>query len=171
VDPRRATAVHELLAALLRDKERHSVERLFRLLALRLRGENLEDVHRGLRNADAKLRASSRELLEHLLRPPLRGPVLALVDEAPAPERVAQAGRFYRPSPLDYEAVLATLLDAPGDTLRTLAVHHAGELGFVALRERIERLGTDSPTPFLERAAARAVSELTQRGEELARGR
>lgn len=170
-EPRRATAVHGLLAALLRDKERHAVERIFRLIALRLRGENLQDVHRGLRNADPRLRASSRELLEHLLRPPLRGPVLALVDEAPAPERIAQGGRFYRPSPLDYEGLLATLLDAPGDTLRTLAVHHAGELGLVTLRGKIERLGRESPTVFLERAAARAAAELSRSGEEVARGR
>lgn len=165
-DPRRATQVHELLAALLRDKERHAIDRLFRLLALRprLRGEHLERVHRGLRSADPKLRASSRELLEALLRPPLRRPVLALVDEAPDAERLARAGGHHGAPPLDYPGLLAVLLDAPGDTLRSLAVHHAGELGYVTLRDRIERVRRESPTPFLERAAARALRELPVSG-------
>ncbi len=161
-DPRRATAVHGLLVALLRDKERHATDRLFRLLALQLRGENLEDVHRGLGSADPKLRASSRELLEHLLGRRLREPVLALVDEAPAAERVARLARTQPARAMGYQDVLAALLEAPGDTLRTLAVHHAGELGAAALRSRIERLRRESPTPFLEQAAALALRALPE---------
>jgi hypothetical protein len=170
-DRRRATPVHELLAALLRDKERHAVERLFRLLALRMRGENLEHIHRGLRSADPKLRASSRELLENLLRPPLRAPVLALVDEGAPSDRLAQTGGFYRATPLGYEELLAVLLDTPGDTLRTLAVQHASELGLARLRSRIEALRRESPTPFLERAATRALMTLRDHTEDLAHGR
>ena len=162
-DPRRATQVHELLVALLRDKERHAIDRLFRLLALRLRREHLEDVHRGLLGPDPKLRASSRELLENLLRRPLRNAVLALVDDAPDRERAARAGDYYRAPSLDFEGLLATLLDAPGDTLRTLAVHHATELGMSGLRDRIERLRREHPTPFLERAATRALRALPRR--------
>ena len=161
-DPRRATPVHGLLVALLRDKERHATDRLFRLLALRLRGENLEDVHRGLGSADPKVRASSRELLEHLLGRRLRRPILALIDEAPAAERVARAVRAHHAPALGYQDVLALLLDAPGDTLRTLTVHHAAELGAAALRPRIERLRHERPTPFLERAAAAALRALPE---------
>lgn len=162
-DPRRATRVHALLAALLRDKERHATERLFRLLALDLRGEDLEDVHRGLENADPRLRASSRELLEHLLRPALRGPVLALVDEAPDLARLARAGSFAPRGALEYEGLLAALLDAPGDTLRTLTVHHVAELGLAGLRDEIVRLRRERATPLLERAAARALRALPER--------
>ena len=35
-------------------------------------GEDFRDIYRGLRSRDARQRASSRELLENLLRPPLR---------------------------------------------------------------------------------------------------
>jgi HEAT repeat protein len=169
-DPRRGTAVHDLLVALLRDKERHAIDRLFRLLALELRGEDVEGIHRGLHNADPKLRASSRELLESLLPSPLRRPVLALVDDAPGPERVARAGASYRAPALGYEELLVELLDAPGNTLRTLAVHHAGELGLAALRDRIERLRRESGAPMLERTAARALAALREAGRGAAHG-
>lgn len=161
-DPRRATPVHGLLVALLRDKERQATDRLFRLLAIRLRGENLADVHRGLGSADPKLRASSRELLEHVLGRRLRSSILALVDEDPAAARVARAAPAYRAPPLGYHEVLALLLDAPGDTLRTLAVQHAAELRAVALRPRIARLRDERPTPFLARAAAAALRALPE---------
>ena len=63
------------------------------------------------------------------------------------------------------------LLDTPGDTLRTLAVQHASELGLARLRSRIEALRRESPTPFLERAATRALMTLRDQTEDLAHGR
>lgn len=170
-DARRATGGHELLVALLQDKERHTIERLFRLLALSIRGEDLEDVHRGLSNSSPKLRASSLELLEHVLPPSLREPVLALVDDSPDAVRVARAGAHYRPGALDYHELLSVLLEAPGDTLRSLAVHHIGELRIRDLRDRVERLRTENPSRFLERASARALRLLMDGGRELADAR
>lgn len=170
-EPRRATASHDLLVALLRDKERHAVERLFRLLALELRGENLRDVHRGLANTSPELRASSLELLEHLLPPALREPVLALVDDLPDAVRLARAGAHHRVGALGYEGLLAVLLDSPGDALRSLAVHHIGELGLRDLREKIERLQMEHPAGVLERAIARALRRLSGTGEGLADAR
>ena len=51
-DPRRATPGHELLVELLRDKEAHAVERVFRLLGLQYRGEDFEKIYRGLRSSE-----------------------------------------------------------------------------------------------------------------------
>src|SRR5207245_1477286 len=53
-EPRRATPGHELLLALIRDREDHALERLFRLLGLQFRREDFEKIYRGLRNASAK---------------------------------------------------------------------------------------------------------------------
>ena len=73
----------------------HRASALFRLLGLRHRGEDFEKIYRGLRSASAKVRASSRELLENLLEPPLREAVLALVDDVPD---AAAPGPRARPS-------------------------------------------------------------------------
>ena len=91
--PSRATPAHLLLVTLLRDKEDHRIERFFRLLQLRLRKEDVRSIHRGLRNADRRVRAASRELLENLLEERLRATVMALVDDLPDEERLARIPR------------------------------------------------------------------------------
>jgi HEAT repeat protein len=160
-DARRATPGYELLVALLRDKEAHALERLFRLLGLQYRGEDFEKIYRGLRNSSAKVRASSRELLENLVRPPLRDAVLAVVDEVPDRARLPRAGALYRAAPLLYDDLLARLIEEPGETVRCLAVYHVGELGLAALRPRLEAVRAESGAGlFLLRVVERALNLL-----------
>jgi HEAT repeat protein len=159
--PERRTPGHELLVQLLRDKEVHAVERLFRLLGLQHRGEDFENIYRGLRSGNAKVRAGSRELLENLLLPPVREAVLALVDDIPDERRLLGAGTFYAPSGPTYEALLATLLEEPGETLRCIAAYHVGELGLVGLRERLEAYRSEPTGLFLLRVIERALALLS----------
>ena len=49
------------------------------------------EIYRGLRNPSAKVKAGGRELLENLVRPPPRHPLIALIDDAPDLERLALA--------------------------------------------------------------------------------
>jgi AAA family ATP:ADP antiporter len=147
--PLRATPGQELLVTLLRDKEVHALERLFRLLGLLFRGEDFYRIHRGLRNTDPKVRAGSRELLENLLEPPLRDAVLALVDDVPDEDRLARARPELAALAVDYDALLATLLEHPSETLRSLAAYHAGELGLKGLWQRVEAF--DPKQPFATR--------------------
>jgi hypothetical protein len=170
-EPRRATAGHGLLAALLKDKEIHAVERLFRLLGLQYRREDFRAMHRGLRNDNAKVRSGSRELLENLLDPPLREAVLALVDDAPAGQRLARAQAYYRAPPLDYEAVIGTLLEQPGETLQGLAAYHAGELGLTTLRGRLEAIDLRRTGPSVSRVIERALRQLAGPRDGLAHAR
>jgi AAA family ATP:ADP antiporter len=114
-DPLRAS--HHLLLDLVRDKERHARQRLFMLFEL-LYGEDFDDIERGLRSRKPKTRASSLELLENLIRPPLRARVLDLVGEGPIVTAL--------PS---YEEVLAEILTKASSTMRTLAEYRAVELG------------------------------------------
>ena len=158
--PARNTPGHGLLAQLLRDKEAQAIERLLRLLALQYRGEDFRDIHRGLRSRDARARASSRELLENLLRPPLRAPILALVGDEPDAARLSGAGELYPARPLDYEAALERMLDEGGEALRCIAAHHVGELGLVALRPRLVELSRGHPSFFLSRVLERTLATL-----------
>jgi ATP:ADP antiporter, AAA family len=164
----RSTPGHGLLVQMLRDKEAQAVERLFRILALQYRSEDFKGIYRGLRAAEGRARASSRELLENLLPPPLREPVLAIVDEAPDGPRLARAGALYLPSPLDYEAVLGLILDRGGESLRCVAAHHVGELRLVALRPRLERLRAGESSFFLSRVVERALDAFSRGPEGLA---
>ena len=163
-DPRRATAGHELLATLLRDKEVHAIERVFRLLGLRHRGEDFEKIYRGAKSARAKVRAGSRELLENLVEPPLREAIVALVDDVPDASRIAQAASFYVPEALGYEPLLFKLLDQEGETVRCIAAHHVGELGLVAFRERLESFQQVPTGLFVQRVIERSLALLAPGG-------
>jgi len=158
----RATPGHELLVTLLRDKQRHAVERLFRMLGLIYRGENFQSIHRGVLSLEPRLRASSRELLEAVLRPPLRAALLAVVDGSPWPESAAAAAPFYAARATRYEELLASLLESPSETLRCLAAHHIAELGLRALKPAIEaRRGRESAL-FVAHVLEKALRLLEQ---------
>jgi hypothetical protein len=160
--PSRRTQGHELLVQLLKDKEAQAIERLLRLLALQHRGEDFRDIYRGLRSQDARQRSSSRELLENLLRPPLRNPILAIVSEQKDVTRLAGAGELYSARALGYQAVLERILDEGGESLRCIAAHHVGELELVALRPRLERLAGGEPGFFLSRVLERTLATLAR---------
>jgi hypothetical protein len=164
-EPRRATPGHELLVRLLRDKETHALERIFRLLALQFRDEDFRGIYYGLRNNDARVRSSSRELLENLVKPPLRGPLLALVDDSPDWDRLQRAAPFYAPGLVDYETLLARILDEPGESLRCIAIYHVGELGLVELKPRLLSFRPEETGFFLSRVVERTLSLLSRPSE------
>ena len=159
-DPGRRTPGHEMLVALLRDKAENAEERLFRLLDLMHRGEDFRRIYRGLRSPDRRVRASSRELLENVLLPPLKAPVLAVVDRGEGSVGREALAAFYQPQPLDYESLVTKLLEQPGETLRSLAVFHVGELGLRDLRERIEDLRSRETSLFVGQMFDRTLGVL-----------
>jgi hypothetical protein len=142
-DPLRAA--HHLLTDLVRDKAVHSIQRLFLLLEL-LYGDDFEDIGRGLRSRDAKRRASSLELVENLVRPPLKARVLALVGDAPAKDA---------PSALTYEQAVLEILAKGGQTMRTLAEYRAVELGLDTAAITGRR--SNAPSALDEHAVARRL--------------
>jgi ATP:ADP antiporter, AAA family len=124
--PERATPGGELIASLLRDKEIEGRERLFLVLGLLHPGERFARIQRGLDSPNAKTRASSRELLENILRAPLRERVLAVVDDASDEERAARIGE--KRTEETYEALLGTMQESGGE-LGAIAAYHAREIG------------------------------------------
>ncbi len=159
-DPARRTPGHQMLAALLREKADHAEERLFRLLDLLHRDEDFRRIYRGLRSPNRRVQASSRELLENVLRPPLKGPVLWVVDDDPVLAGGGGLAPFYVPEPLDYESLVTKLVEQPGETLRSLAVFHVGELGLRALRPRIEELRSQETSLFVGQMFERTLGVL-----------
>jgi hypothetical protein len=159
-EPGRRTPGHQMLVALLRDKAANAEERLFRLLDLLHRGESFRRIYRGFRSSDRRIQASSRELLENVLRPPLKAPVLALVDDDTGPTGRQATAAFYEPAPLDYESLLTRLVEQPGETLRSLAVFHVGELRLRGLRGRIEELRSRETSLFVGQMLDRTLGVL-----------
>jgi len=161
-DSRRGTRGHDLLVTLLRDKQTQITERVFRLLDMSLRHEDLKRIHRGLASASPRVRANGRELLENLLRPPLRDAVVALIDEGPPGRRLAMAGSYYSPQAIGYEELLGQLIGEPSETIRSVAAFHVGELGLVGLRDRLERLDSREAGFFTARVVERTLRILSE---------
>jgi len=142
-DPARATPGHALLGDMLRDKHKIFVERLFRLLGLRMPREDFSRILRGVRGEDRGARASSIELLENLLEPPLRSAVVGLVDDVPDMDRLAAAGSYHAPQKLDYLGLLERLLASESHALQEAAAFHIGELEMLSLRSALEDVARD----------------------------
>jgi hypothetical protein len=96
--PNTKTAVAEMLIALLADKEDAALDRVFRILKVLDPSEEFEILFAGLRSADSGRRAAGRELLSHVVPEPLRGGILAMLDDGSASARLRLAARFYDPT-------------------------------------------------------------------------
>lgn len=160
-DAARATPVHGLLADLLRHRQALATERLFRLVGLLFPGEDARSLYRGIRDPSSKVRDSSRELLEHLLEPPLEGAVLALVDDIADDERLARARPYYVRAKMGYVGTLSDLLEHGeyGDV--ALVATHIGEIGASELAPSLEGW-RKSPSALVVEAVELALAQLGQ---------
>src|SRR5690606_33839204 len=89
-DEHRRTPGHAVLVDMLRDKEQHAVDRLFRLFDLAHPRESFVSILRGLSSPDPTLRASSMELADNLVEPRWRAAVRGLVDDVADSERLEE---------------------------------------------------------------------------------
>ncbi len=159
------TPVRKLLLESLDHKRDHATERIFRLLGLSHPEEDWERIYRGVNATDPVAHASSLELLEALVRPPLRDALVAFVDRTEVHEKLQHGVAFYRPRRLRYEQVLAELLEEGSLGLRSLTLYHIGELGLVEFRGQIEELRA-SDSVFERQVAERALELLRNVGEQ-----
>lgn len=143
-DAARQTPVQDLVRGLLANKEDQALERAFRILGLLHPGEDLRRIYRGLRSPHRKLQASSLELLENLLRPPWRDPVLAAVEDIPPGGKLERAGSYFERTAGDYESLLRDLLRRGGTGTRCLVAYHVGELRLHRLRPALLELPEDA---------------------------
>ena len=124
------TPSHALLVDVLRAKEEHSIERIFRLQGLLHQDGDFLRIYRGLRSRNPRLQSSSRELVDELVESPVRESLLALVDGASDPRNGT--------SPLlRYEDLIKQLTKDESESIRELACRHvregAGEGGVASL--------------------------------------
>jgi ATP:ADP antiporter, AAA family len=143
-------AAHHLLVDLVHDKELHATQRVFLLLEL-IHGDPFDDIWRGLRSKNPKSRASSLELLENLVKPPLRARILELVGEkGAAPSRPSR--------PLSYEDALREILAHRSTTMRILAEYRAAELGIDV--STIPRASRPEHNPLAESLGERLLGKV-----------
>ena len=155
----RPMPVRSLLIDLLRHRHALATERLFRLVGLLYPSEDARSLYRGVHDSSTKVRDSSRELLEHLLEPPLRDAVLALVDDIPNSKRLARAHPYYVRPRLNYLETLDDLLDHGDAGTVGLVAYHIAEIGAAGMAQRLERLRA-SPSPTVVTAVEHALGQI-----------
>lgn len=158
-----ADPVHQLLIKLLSDKERHALERAFRLVGLLEPRENLEAIYRSLSSEDRRVHASGRELLSSLLDRELRAPLMSLTDDVSDAERLAgvSGGRDHRPS--SYAALLVELAGHGDASLQCTAIRLAGVTG-APLEPILTALGDDPDRAVAEALSLRAGAPRAREG-------
>jgi len=140
LDPSRQTDAHRFLIRLLSDKQLHAEERLVRLVGLLHAKEDFGSIWRGLHSKQSRIRASSQELLDHLLVAPFRRPVGVLFSDGGDDERLAAGSAHYTPAANDYAVVLSLLVDSDSASLSALAVAQVGELRLTDFQPQLESM-------------------------------
>lgn len=120
---RLSTEAGRLLDLVLVQEHEREVEHVFRLLALLRTREDFHVLHDAATGPSAELRASSRELIEHLAPRDVRDAVLALVDELPVAQRYrASAAALGLSAALpSYNEALTELAADPSEPIRFTA--------------------------------------------------
>jgi HEAT repeat protein len=135
--------VQRLLAGLLEDKMRHSLERAFRLLQIARPRERIHAVYLACLSRDPYARANASELLDAILRHSdertLRALTVLVADDLPPRDRVERAKELV---PLEVpptaEQALRLLLGSEDVTLASLAGLCAMQTGDETLRAAFE---------------------------------
>jgi AAA family ATP:ADP antiporter len=132
-----------LLAGLLEDKMRHSLERAFRLLQIARPRERIHPVYLACLSRDPYARANASELLDALLRHSdervLRALMVLVADDLPARERVERAKDVVPiAAPRTADEALRQLLGSEDVTLASLAGLCAMQTGDEGLRAAFE---------------------------------
>jgi hypothetical protein len=157
------TELHVVLVSLLRDKQDHAVERAFRLLNLQSGSEEFQRVYRGLHSPLPQSRAGSRELLVHMVVPPVREPLVTLVDDLQGEGRPEdEAGSPGRRSRRAYADVLAEIVGCGMESASSLAAAHAAEQSITTVRSAIE---ATTPTSREHREALARAAEALREAE------
>jgi AAA family ATP:ADP antiporter len=146
----------------LRQSMEEEVERIFGLLGLLAPGEDLVNAWHALRSPEARAHANALELLENVLKPPLRRLVVPLVDgHVSVAERAALAGRLIGASVSTREEAVATLAACGDAWLRSCAARIVGALGLRNFEGELEGWLED-PDPLLREAARAARLQLRE---------
>jgi ATP:ADP antiporter, AAA family len=154
----------------LRESMDQEAERIFRLMALLMPDDDLHAAYLALRSPISSARSNALELLDNILRPPMRDLVVPLFDSHVSVEGRSQlANRIVGAPFATREEAVAALLSSGDTWLRSCAARAIGALGLVSFEAELEKW-LDDPDPLLRETARSARLALLQGVHERAPG-
>lgn len=153
---REAGSANSLLVRALDDKLARSMDRIFRLLALRYSARDVAAARYTLEHGDARERASALEYLDHQMTGLIRKRVMPIIDETPLSERIRHANSLLKTRARDVPDTVAQLFHDNDPVVAAAAVHFAGEHGLrEILADDLEYLSSHASTPVIVQQVAK----------------
>ena len=138
----------------------HEVERIFRLLKLLYPSVEFHSAYFGVQSDNRKVHDDALESLENVLKSPLRGLIVPLIDkEVSTGQRIELANRVLGTQVQNREEAVELLALSPDPWLKSCAAYAIGVLGLTRLAPNLEQWATDED-PVLREAARQAKVRL-----------
>lgn len=122
-----------LLVGLLDDKMRQALERIFRLLQIAHRNEDLRSVSFAVRSADKRVRAQALEFISALTLsssvPENRDLIRIIMDDMSEQEQLRRVHEILPDQPTTHRAAVLRLLEDGDESLAGIATYHGLEIG------------------------------------------
>ena len=135
-------AGHSLLASALEDKLRRAVDRIYRLLGLLYRVEDVAAARHTIERGEGRRRAAAVEYLDNLLGGTVRKRVMPILDDSPISDKVRYANLVLKSRPRDLEDTLAQLVHEDDPVVAAAAIHFVGKRQLWSLGDDLEYVAT-----------------------------
>jgi ATP:ADP antiporter, AAA family len=135
-------AGHSLLASALEDKLRRAVDRIYRILGLLYRVEDVAAARHTIERGEGRRRAAAVEYLDNLLGGTVRKRVMPILDDSPITDKVRYANLVLKSRPRDLEDTLAQLVHEDDPVVAAAAIHFVGQRQLWSLVDDLEYVAT-----------------------------
>ncbi len=152
----------ESLLRALKENLNREQERIFRLLSLLYRNQDLHSAYYGLQSKNPTVHDNALEFLDNILKPELRQLLVPLVDgQVTVAQRAALAARLVRANVSTTEEAVTALVCSDDSWLTACGAYAIGTLGLQSLEPYLNQC-LARPDPLLRQAALEAKRRLTQ---------
>ncbi len=127
-----------LLAQALGDKLQRSIDRIYRLIGLLYRVDDVAAARQTIEQGEGRRRAAAVEYLDNLLGGTVRKRVMPIVDDSPIADKVHYANAVLKSRPRDLDDTLAQLIHDADPVLAACAIHFVGQQRLWALADDIQ---------------------------------
>ncbi len=153
-----------LLVGLLTDKMDQALERVFRLLQISHRNEDIRSVAFAARSRDKRVRAQALEFVSTLTLsssiPENRELLRIIIDDLSPEERLRRAAVYIPGAPQTHRSAVLKLLEDEDEALAGIATYHGLQIG--GLKQEVLNISKDSPLWKQVKAMLEGVSGLRE---------
>lgn len=129
-----------LLARTLLDKVERSQQRIFTLLGLLYRWQDISAARWAIQKGDAKARSSALEYLDNVLQGQVRKRLLPVLEDAPLEEKVRRGNVFLKTRTRNAEETLLQLINDDDQVVAACAINLVAQQKIWALADDIEHV-------------------------------